>query len=73
MIFLLKNTAGKLGLLALMLVATVTTYAQDKKIDVNIGIDKGDSQWYTQPWVWIVGAAVFILLLVAMLRGGKKG
>ena len=72
MIFLLKNTAGKLGLLALMLIATVTTYAQDKKIDVNIGIDKGDSQWYTQTWVWVVGAAVFILLLVALLRGGKK-
>ena len=72
MIFLLKNTAGKLGLLVLMLMATVTTYAQDKKIDVNIGIDKGDSQWYKEPWVWVVGGAVFILLLVALLRGGKK-
>lgn len=72
MIFLLKNPAGKLGLLVLMLMATVTTYAQDKKIDVTIGIDKGDSQWYTQPWVWVVGGAVFILLLVALLRGGKK-
>lgn len=28
------------------------------------------SNWYTQPWVWIVGAAVFILLLIALLRGG---
>jgi hypothetical protein len=26
--------------------------------------------WYTQPWVWIVGGAVFILLLIAMVRGG---
>lgn len=23
--------------------------------------------WYTSPWVWVVGAAVFILLLVALL------
>lgn len=30
------------------------------------------SNWYTSPWVWVVGAAVFILLLVALLnnRGG---
>jgi len=29
--------------------------------------------WYAQPWVWIVGGAVFILLLVALVRGGKSG
>lgn len=28
--------------------------------------------WYLQPWVWIVGGAVFVLLLVALLRGGGK-
>lgn len=28
--------------------------------------------WYTQPWVWIVGAAVFILLLIALIRGGSS-
>ena len=30
------------------------------------------SGWYTSPWVWVVGAAVFILLLVALLRGGSS-
>jgi hypothetical protein len=25
--------------------------------------------WYTQPWVWIVGGAVFLIILVALLRG----
>ncbi|RYY30348.1 MAG: hypothetical protein EOO04_05020 [Chitinophagaceae bacterium] len=28
--------------------------------------------WYTSPWVWIVGAAVFILLLIALVRGGGR-
>jgi hypothetical protein len=30
--------------------------------------------WYTAPWVWVVGAAVFVLLLVALLnnRGGRR-
>lgn len=26
--------------------------------------------WYASPWVWVAGAAVFILLLVALLRSG---
>jgi hypothetical protein len=28
--------------------------------------------WYTAPWVWIVGAAVFILLLIALVRGNSS-
>jgi len=41
--------------------------AQDKGVDINIGVKK-ETQWYAQPWVWVVGGAVFILLLVALLR-----
>lgn len=31
-----------------------------------------DSNWYANPWVWVIGAAVFILLLVALTRGGGR-
>ena len=31
-----------------------------------------DTTWYTAPWVWVVGAAVFILLLVALTRSGRS-
>lgn len=49
------------------------TRAQEKGVDVDITIDKKNSDWYQQPWVWIAGGAVFILILVALLRGrGKK-
>ena len=47
------------------------TYAQDKKVDVDINTNSGGN-WYAQPWVWVVGAAVFILLLVALTRSGSK-
>jgi hypothetical protein len=30
------------------------------------------TDWYTSPWVWVVGAAIFILLLVALLRGNSS-
>jgi hypothetical protein len=32
--------------------------------------EETSTEWYTNPIVWIIGAAVFILLLVALLRGG---
>ena len=48
----------------------LVSFAQDKGIDVDINVKK-ESQWYQQPWVWIVGGAVFILLLAAILRGNN--
>lgn len=63
------------GLFSLALsLANILAVAQDKGLDVDINI-KDESEWYQQPWVWVVGAAVFILLLVALLRRGspKKG
>lgn len=52
---------------------TVLLFAQEgsggAKIDVDIN---KDSAWYASPWVWVVGAAVFILLLVALTRGGGR-
>jgi hypothetical protein len=45
--------------------------AQDKKVEIDIGVNK-EPVWYQQPWAWVLGAAIFILLLVALLRGSKK-
>jgi hypothetical protein len=28
--------------------------------------------WYAEPWVWVVGGAVVILILVALLRGNSS-
>lgn len=51
--------------------ASTLLWAQDGGADLNVNISKDSGgTWYTQPWVWIVGGAVFILLLVALLRGG---
>ena len=54
--------------------ANVVAFAQEKGIDVDINV-KDENEWYQKPWVWVVGAAVFILLLVALLRSGsaRKG
>ena len=50
----------------------VVSFAQEtKKVDVDISTGN-DSNWYASPWVWVVGAAVFILLLVALTRGSGR-
>jgi hypothetical protein len=46
-------------------------FAQDKGLDVDINVKK-EQEWYQNPVVWVIGGAVFILLLVALLRGGAK-
>ena len=54
------------------LFVAVAAFAQDtKKLDVDINTNSGGG-FFASPWVWVVGAAVFILLLVALLRGGGR-
>ncbi|MFV8354672.1 hypothetical protein ACNQGB_00615 [Flavobacterium sp. XS1P32] len=43
--------------------------AQDKEVDVNLNLNDGGNDWYAEPWVLVVGAAVFIIIIVALLRG----
>jgi len=50
---------------------SVVSFAQDKGIDVDINVKK-EQAWYQNPIVWVIGGAVFILLLVSLLRGGEK-
>ena len=50
-----------------------TVWAQDNGGGaVNVKITKDNGTWYAQPWVWIVGGAVFLLLLVALLRNNNS-
>ena len=39
------------------------------KTSIKVSSEQSEN-WYTSPWVWVAGAAVFILLLVALTRGG---
>jgi hypothetical protein len=56
----------------LLFFVNIILFAQERKVDVDIDLDKNDAQWYSNPVVWVIGGAVFILLLVALLRGGKS-
>ena len=64
----IKNRTKNALLVVAAAMANLVAVAQDKKVDVDINTNSGS--WYSSPWVWVIGAAVFILLLVAILRGG---
>lgn len=60
-------------LTAIISIVQLAAWAQEKKTEVSINVNKGDNGgWYSHPWVWIVGGLVFILLLVALLRGNNR-
>jgi len=67
----LRHYFQKIVLLCSFVVIGVIGFAQDKQVDINVNTNKGNNFW-GQPWVWVVGAAVFILLLVAILRSGGR-
>ena len=64
---MLSSTIRKISAICAMLLTSVLAFAQEKKIDIDINT-KQDPEWYMQPWAWVVGGAVFVLLLVALLR-----
>ncbi len=67
----LQNVFSKVFLAIVTALFCVAGYAQDtKKVDVNINSDSGGG-FFASPWVWVIGVAVFILLLVALMRGGN--
>ncbi len=75
----MKNTIAqnlKFGLVSIMsFLICFISFAQEetKKVDVNINTKGDGAGFFASPWVWVVGVAVFILLLVALLRGGRRG
>ncbi|WP_296704924.1 hypothetical protein [Algoriphagus sp.] len=65
---LIKYTQN-LFLFTLAMLSSLATYAQDGGLNIDVNI--GEPEWYQQTWVWVVGAAVFVLILVALLRKKK--
>ena len=68
MIQTIKTSSKRLSLLFASIVISILSFAQDKKIDVSINTKSDSSNVFMQPWMWVVGGALFILILVALLR-----
>lgn len=53
---------------------SIASFAQTvpEKVEVDINTNGGGSVWYGQPWVWAVGVAIFIVVIVAITRSNNK-
>lgn len=73
---MLQKITHNLSLTVLAICISIVSFAQDtKKLDVDIDVNKGGDSgagFLNNPVVWVIGAAVFILLLVALMRSGKR-
>ena len=66
----IKQFARSIFAILLLLLLKGRSYAQDK-VEVEIrNINNGG--WYASPWIWFAGAAIFTLLLVAILRDKSR-
>ncbi|RYD59355.1 MAG: hypothetical protein EOP56_00380 [Sphingobacteriales bacterium] len=67
---------NRLTLMIMSLFVSVYSFAQEEGKSLNIDVTRTESttttNWYANPWVWIVGAAIFILLFAAIIRGNRS-
>ena len=68
--------AGKWLLALFLSLMQAATWAQDSTAsshsETTTRTTTTTTTWYAQPWVWVVGAAVFIIILVALFRGNSS-
>ena len=63
----ISNYFSKTAFVFISIFISLVSFAQEKK-EVDINVNTKGNNWYAQPWVWIVGAAVFIIIIVALLK-----
>jgi len=69
----ITTVSGKLSLFFTFLLLSMYSFAQEtKKVDIDINTKGNDNNFFMQPWVWVVGGAVFILLLIALLKNNSS-
>ena len=63
-------------MLCVLSVTNALVWAQDSTTTAttttNTTATTETHMWYTEPWVWVVGGAVLILLIVALVRGSNS-
>lgn len=63
----MKTAAAKMfSLLFIFCFITYCLYAQETSENAKVAAAANPSPWYDHTWIWIVGSAIFILILVSL-------
>ncbi len=69
-------TYKKIVTLFILSLIQAMVFAQDSAVSsgsqTTTTTTASENTWYTQPWVWVVGGAVFLLLIVALVRSNSS-
>jgi uncharacterized membrane protein YidH (DUF202 family) len=68
----LKVSSAAILLFIVGLLTSVNTWAQDRDINYNVTVEGDNVAWYNLWWVWAVGLALFVIIIVAIVSAGKK-
>lgn len=60
------------SVLAVLISSILIAQEKATDVDININKDKGGGSIWGSPILWVVGAAVFIIILVAVSRSGSR-
>ena len=63
---LVKNYSQSALSFLMTMLFSIAAFAQDGGLDIDINV--GKKEWYQQPWAWVIGGALFVLVLVALVR-----
>jgi hypothetical protein len=67
------NASAKFIMVMISFFSSVFLMAQDKKVDIDINTNEGGGgAWYNNWWVWVIGLALFVIILVAIISAGKR-
>ena len=70
----IRNQVYRFALVLLFSCLQLALLAQDStstKTTTRTSTSSTETVWYTQPWIWVVGGAVFLIILVALLKGSS--
>lgn len=63
------NAAGKFMLLFVFCAMQLMAWSQDAVSRTNTTVTTKTNDFQIEPWMWIVGGAVLLVILIALLRG----
>ncbi len=46
--------------------------AQDTSVTTRTTTSTTENVWYMQPWAWMAGGAILLVILIGLLSGRKK-
>lgn len=62
-------------LVFLLSITSFITWAQDSSVSATTTTASSSTEsqtWYAEPWVWVVGGAILILLIIALTRSNSS-